>query len=103
MPSLFVVSTASSIVITAVARLARGGAGLVRRRRAGARARSRPSARVSSSLADAAGARELVAAEAGVGPVVLVARVVDLGLGLLEKVLGQVRVIGDMGSTSRVV
>ena len=50
-----------------------------------------------------ASARELVASEAGVGPVVLVARVVDLGLGLLEKVLGQVGVIGDMGSASRVV
>ena len=50
-----------------------------------------------------ASARELVASEAGVGSVVLIARVVDLGLGLLEKVLGQVRVIGNMGSASRVV
>ena len=50
-----------------------------------------------------ASARELVPAEAGVGSVVLIARVVDLGLSLLEEVLGQVRVIGNMGSASRVV
>ena len=50
-----------------------------------------------------ASSRELVAAEAGVGSVVLIARVVDLGLSLLEKVLGQVGIIGNMGSASRVV